>query len=127
MVKLWSAVSHQGTVFTELRRERCLPVPFGSQGATSADWQQDVGLSLAEEMGEQELAFPSEDMESNSTSPVVKLSLSEEFIPLIKRTSAVLQVPWPTEGETRQSIFYDESTTSPVSPPPVHPDFLYKF
>ncbi|MGH0137603.1 UNVERIFIED_CONTAM: hypothetical protein FKN15_004751 [Acipenser sinensis] len=91
----------------------------------SADWQQDDLLSLAasEEVGEQELALLSEDVESDSTSPAVKLSLSAELLPLIKRASAVLQVPWPTEGETRQSIFDDEPTTSSVSP---HTDILRK-
>ncbi|MGH0133023.1 UNVERIFIED_CONTAM: hypothetical protein FKN15_035389 [Acipenser sinensis] len=75
MEKLWAAVSYQGTVLTELLRERlALPVPLGSQGATSSDWQQDDMLSIvaSEEVGEQELVFPSKDVESDSTSPAVK-------------------------------------------------------
>ncbi|MGH0176729.1 UNVERIFIED_CONTAM: hypothetical protein FKN15_008487 [Acipenser sinensis] len=86
----------------ELLRECLVPhallVPLESQGATSADWQQDDMLSIAalEEVGEQELAFLSVDVESDSTSPAVKLSLSAELLPLIKRATAVLQVPWPT-------------------------------
>ncbi|MGH0157607.1 UNVERIFIED_CONTAM: hypothetical protein FKN15_033724 [Acipenser sinensis] len=51
-----------------------------------------------QEVGEQELPFLSEDMESDSTSPEIKLSLSAEHLPLIKRATAVLQVPWPTEA-----------------------------
>ncbi|MGH0128977.1 UNVERIFIED_CONTAM: hypothetical protein FKN15_040074 [Acipenser sinensis] len=68
-------------------------------GATIADWQQDDTLSIgtSEEVGKQELAFPSEDVESDSTSPAVKLFLSAELLPLIKRTTAVLQVPWSIE------------------------------
>ncbi|MGH0121269.1 UNVERIFIED_CONTAM: hypothetical protein FKN15_074842 [Acipenser sinensis] len=65
MEKLWAVVSHQGTVLAELLRERsappALPVPLGSQGAMSADWQQD------------------EDMESDSTSVAVKPSLSADL------------------------------------------------
>lgn len=76
-------------------------------------------------MGEQELVFPSEEVESDSTSPVVELSLLAELLPLIKRATAILQVPWATEGETRQSIFDDVPTMSPVSPS-VHPDFLFE-
>ncbi|RXM99950.1 Myelin basic protein [Acipenser ruthenus] len=55
-------------------------------------------------------------MESDSTTPVVKLSLSAELLPLIKRATAVLQVPWPTEDDARQSIFDDEPAASSVSP-----------
>ncbi|MGH0120850.1 UNVERIFIED_CONTAM: hypothetical protein FKN15_024331 [Acipenser sinensis] len=81
MEKLWVALSYQGTRLTELLRERSvLPaqsVPLGSQGAMSADCQQDDMLTLtaSEEVGEQELAFLSEDVESDSTSLAVKLSL----------------------------------------------------
>ncbi|MGH0135320.1 UNVERIFIED_CONTAM: hypothetical protein FKN15_029069 [Acipenser sinensis] len=118
MEKLWAAVSHQGT---ELLCEHSVPpVPLGSRGATSAGWQQEDVLCIvsSEEVGEQELAFPSEDVESDSMG-VVKLSLLAELLPLIKRATAVLQVPWPTEGEIRQSIFDDKPTTSPVPPPAV--------
>ncbi|MGH0115610.1 UNVERIFIED_CONTAM: hypothetical protein FKN15_037933 [Acipenser sinensis] len=99
--KLW-VVSHQGAVHAELLREHLAPsVPLGFQGATSADWQQDDVLSIAalEEVAEQELAFPSEDVQSDSTAPAVKLSLSAELMPLTKRVTAVLQVSWPTEGQ----------------------------
>ncbi|MGH0120599.1 UNVERIFIED_CONTAM: hypothetical protein FKN15_014530 [Acipenser sinensis] len=90
MEKLWAAVSDQGTVLTELLHE-CLaqpapPVPFGTKGATSTDWQQDAVLSItaSEEVDEQELA---------PVAPVVLL--------LIKRATAVLQVPWTTEDRPR--------------------------
>ncbi|MGH0159232.1 UNVERIFIED_CONTAM: hypothetical protein FKN15_069527 [Acipenser sinensis] len=66
--KLWAAVSHQGTVLAELLHERSLPpVLLGSQGAMSTDWQQNDALSLAasEEVGKQELAFPSEDVKQH--------------------------------------------------------------
>ncbi|MGH0154766.1 UNVERIFIED_CONTAM: hypothetical protein FKN15_028012 [Acipenser sinensis] len=78
-----------------------------------------LSITTSEEAGEQELAFLPEDVESDRAPPAVKLSLSAEL--LIKRATAILKVPWPTEGETRQSIFNDEPTMSPVSPPPVHP------
>ncbi|MGH0116157.1 UNVERIFIED_CONTAM: hypothetical protein FKN15_074798 [Acipenser sinensis] len=55
-----------------------------------------LSIAVSEEGGEQELAFLSEDMESDSTSPAVKISLSAE-LPLIKRATAVFQVPWPTQ------------------------------
>ncbi|RXM28177.1 Rab effector MyRIP [Acipenser ruthenus] len=58
------------------------PVPF------CADWQQGDMLP----------------------SPAVKLSLSAELLPLIKRTTAVLQVPWPTEGIHEESVDNAEST-----------------
>ncbi|MGH0137160.1 UNVERIFIED_CONTAM: hypothetical protein FKN15_035890 [Acipenser sinensis] len=117
--KLWAAVSHQGTVRADLLRERVAPpappVPLEPQGPTSADWQEDMlSISASDEVGEQELAFPSEDVESDSDSPAVKLSLLEELLLLIKRATEVLQVPWPIEGETRQSVFDDEPTTSPL-------------
>ncbi|MGH0122855.1 UNVERIFIED_CONTAM: hypothetical protein FKN15_008562 [Acipenser sinensis] len=98
-------------------------VLLGSQGAKGVVSQEDDMLSIgaSEEVGE--LAFPSEDMESDSTSSAVKLSLSAE-LPLIKRATVVLQVPWPTEEETRQSIFddrfpcvssYEEAEPGPIS------------
>ncbi|MGH0168512.1 UNVERIFIED_CONTAM: hypothetical protein FKN15_054880 [Acipenser sinensis] len=128
MKKLWAAVYHQGTGLAELLRECSAPpappVPSGGpQETTSADWQQQDMLSIAasDEVGEQELAFPSEDLESDSRSPAVKLYL----LPLIKRATAVLQVPRPTKNKTRQSIFDDEPTIAPVSPPE-HPDFLFE-
>ncbi|MGH0150493.1 UNVERIFIED_CONTAM: hypothetical protein FKN15_040294 [Acipenser sinensis] len=101
MEKPWAAVSHHGMVLAELLRERsappALPVPLGFQGVSSADWQQDDMLSISTyELGEQELAFLSEDVES-AEHPL--------RLPLIKRASAVLQQPWPTQ---------------------VHPDFLFK-
>ncbi|MGH0135254.1 UNVERIFIED_CONTAM: hypothetical protein FKN15_057298 [Acipenser sinensis] len=122
MEKLFAAVFHQGTLLAELLREHVAPVPLGPQGAVSADWQA-IMLSIAasEEVGEQKLAFPSKDVELDSTSPVVKLSLSAQLLPLIKRATAVLQVLWSTQGETRQSIFHEESSTSPVPP-----DFLFE-
>ncbi|MGH0150882.1 UNVERIFIED_CONTAM: hypothetical protein FKN15_036300 [Acipenser sinensis] len=52
---------------------------LGSQGATSADWHQDDVLSIvsaSEEVGEQKLAL----------------------MPLIKSTTAILEVPWSTRG-----------------------------
>ncbi|MGH0145984.1 UNVERIFIED_CONTAM: hypothetical protein FKN15_007010 [Acipenser sinensis] len=52
------------------------------QGATSADI---LSIAASEEADEQELAFPSEDVESDSASPAVKLSLSAELLLLIKR------------------------------------------
>ncbi|MGH0160057.1 UNVERIFIED_CONTAM: hypothetical protein FKN15_038484 [Acipenser sinensis] len=103
---------HQGTVLAVLLCERSLsPVPLGPQGAMSADWKQEDILSIAasDEVGKQELAFPSEDVESDNTSSLVKLFLSAELLPLIKRATSVLQVPWPTEGETRQSIFDNDA------------------
>ncbi|MGH0172306.1 UNVERIFIED_CONTAM: hypothetical protein FKN15_006146 [Acipenser sinensis] len=54
-----------------------------------------LSITASEEAGEQELAFLPEDMESDHASPAVKLSLSAEL--LIKRATAILQVPWPTE------------------------------
>ncbi|MGH0127781.1 UNVERIFIED_CONTAM: hypothetical protein FKN15_039560 [Acipenser sinensis] len=61
-----------GTVLAELLCERSVPpapaVPLGPQGVMGTDWPQ--------EDTKQKLAFPSEDMESNDTSPAVKLSLS---------------------------------------------------
>ncbi|MGH0138868.1 UNVERIFIED_CONTAM: hypothetical protein FKN15_042807 [Acipenser sinensis] len=51
----------------------------GSRGLNT-DWQQDDMLSLtASEVGKQELVFPSEDVESDSTSPAVKLSCRQSF------------------------------------------------
>ncbi|MGH0147517.1 UNVERIFIED_CONTAM: hypothetical protein FKN15_017237 [Acipenser sinensis] len=70
--------------------------------------QEDILFITGSEEGD--------DLESDSTSTAVKLSLSAELPLLIKRTTAVLQVPWPTEGKTRQSIFEGELTASPVSP-----------
>ncbi|MGH0146661.1 UNVERIFIED_CONTAM: hypothetical protein FKN15_038603 [Acipenser sinensis] len=101
--------------------------PLEPHGVVSTDWPQEDKLSIttSEEVADQELAFPSEDVESDGTSPVVKLSLSAELILLIKRATATLQVQWPALGGTRQSIFDDEATTSPISPP-VHLDFLYE-
>ncbi|MGH0171834.1 UNVERIFIED_CONTAM: hypothetical protein FKN15_062192 [Acipenser sinensis] len=60
----------------------------------SGDWQQDDMLSIvtSEEVGKEELTFPSEDVESDSTSPAVTV----ELLPLINRATAVLLVPWPT-------------------------------
>ncbi|MGH0125175.1 UNVERIFIED_CONTAM: hypothetical protein FKN15_027568 [Acipenser sinensis] len=130
MEKLWAAVSCQGTVVAgacgsvnhSIESRHSLHVNYlgreGPKEATGADWPQEDMLSItdSEEVGEQELAFPSEDLESDSTSPTVKLPLSAELLPLIKRATAILQMPWPTEGETRQSIFDDEPTISPVSP-----------
>ncbi|MGH0119607.1 UNVERIFIED_CONTAM: hypothetical protein FKN15_056875 [Acipenser sinensis] len=102
MEKLWTALSHQGTVLVELLRE-C---------SASVDWPQEDTLSIGvlEEVCEQ---FPFEDVESDSTSPAVKLSLSAELLPLIKKATAILQVPWPIEAKTRQSVFDDEPTSSP--------------
>ncbi|MGH0167357.1 UNVERIFIED_CONTAM: hypothetical protein FKN15_078028 [Acipenser sinensis] len=57
-----------------------------------------LSITTSEEGSEQELAFPSEEVESDSTAPAVKLSLLTELLPLIKRATAVLQVPWPTAG-----------------------------
>ncbi|MGH0148871.1 UNVERIFIED_CONTAM: hypothetical protein FKN15_013614 [Acipenser sinensis] len=51
------------------------------------------------------MAFPSKDLESDSTSPVVKLFLSAELLPLIRRASAVLQVSWPTQEVQEQKLF----------------------
>lgn len=73
MEKLWAAVSHQEMVLAELLHERSAP---------------------PEEVGEQEQAFPSEGMESNLTSPAVNRSLLAELLPLIKKATAILQVPW---------------------------------
>ncbi|MGH0144295.1 UNVERIFIED_CONTAM: hypothetical protein FKN15_005129 [Acipenser sinensis] len=72
---------HQGTAVTELLLEpSSSPVPLGSQGSVNTDWQQDDMLSLtASEVGKQELAFLSEDVESDSTSPAVKLSCRQSF------------------------------------------------
>ncbi|MGH0179035.1 UNVERIFIED_CONTAM: hypothetical protein FKN15_000571 [Acipenser sinensis] len=101
-----------GAVLSELLLECSVPpaqaVPLESQRATSADWQQDNALSIAasEEVGEQELPFLSE--ESDSKPPAVKLFLSAELMPLIKRATAVLQVLWSTEG--------DELATTPMTP-----------
>ncbi|MGH0120498.1 UNVERIFIED_CONTAM: hypothetical protein FKN15_066822 [Acipenser sinensis] len=58
---------------------------------------RDNGRRLAtgghtDEVGEQELAFPSEDVEIDGTSPAVKLSLSAELLPLIKRATGILKV-----------------------------------
>ncbi|MGH0150398.1 UNVERIFIED_CONTAM: hypothetical protein FKN15_043982 [Acipenser sinensis] len=47
-----------------------------------------LSLVASEEVGEQELEFLSEDVESY---PAVKLSLSAELLPLIKRATAVLE------------------------------------
>ncbi|RXM36695.1 hypothetical protein EOD39_11547 [Acipenser ruthenus] len=83
MEKLWAAVSYQGTVRSELLREcSAPPVPLGYQEATSDDWQQDG--PPPEEVGEQELAYLSEDVESDGTFPAVKLSLLTELLLLIE-------------------------------------------
>ncbi|MBN3271014.1 SMAP1 protein, partial [Polyodon spathula] len=54
--------------------------------------------TAAEKNKLEELVFPLEDTESDTTSPVVTLTLSAELLPLIKRSTAVLEVPWPTEA-----------------------------
>ncbi|MGH0157887.1 UNVERIFIED_CONTAM: hypothetical protein FKN15_070576 [Acipenser sinensis] len=50
-----------------------------------------LSIGASDEVGKQELAFRS----------AVQLSLSAELL-LIKRATAVLQVPWPTEGVERE-------------------------
>ncbi|MGH0152753.1 UNVERIFIED_CONTAM: hypothetical protein FKN15_064432 [Acipenser sinensis] len=64
-------------------------------------WQQEDMLSInaSDEGGERELAFLSEEVESDSTSPAAKISMSAELLPLIKRATAVFHVPWPIQGE----------------------------
>ncbi|MGH0148708.1 UNVERIFIED_CONTAM: hypothetical protein FKN15_043469 [Acipenser sinensis] len=111
-------VPYQTGVLHEHSAPPTLPVPLGTPEVMSADWQQDDASSIAasEEVGEQELAFPSEDVESDSMSPAVKLSLSAELMPLTKRVTAVLQVSWSTEGESKQSIFDDKPAPLPCSP-----------
>ncbi|MGH0128779.1 UNVERIFIED_CONTAM: hypothetical protein FKN15_041121 [Acipenser sinensis] len=93
--KLWAAVSHQGTVFAELLRER-----------------------------EEELVFSSEEVDSDSALLAVNLFLSAELLPLIKRATAILQVPWLAKETRKQSIFEDEPALSPKSPQEHH--FLYE-
>ncbi|MGH0116147.1 UNVERIFIED_CONTAM: hypothetical protein FKN15_074788 [Acipenser sinensis] len=114
MERLWAAVSHYGTVLLELLCEH--------------------SANLREQIGSRMMRYPSPPLRSwrsclrmwsDSTSPAVRLSLSAELMALIKRATAVLQVPWCTECEARQSIFDDEPATSPTSPP-VHPDFLFE-
>ncbi|MGH0181910.1 UNVERIFIED_CONTAM: hypothetical protein FKN15_008184 [Acipenser sinensis] len=61
---------------------------------------------MCKQEGEQELAFPSEDMESDSSYLTVKFSLSAQLLPLIKRANAVLQVPWPTEDISFSDHFF---------------------
>ncbi|MGH0150206.1 UNVERIFIED_CONTAM: hypothetical protein FKN15_017632 [Acipenser sinensis] len=90
MEKLWAAVSHQEMVLAELVRERLGPTVPLDRGT---EWQQEDMLSIAtfDEVGEQELAYPSEDV-------------SAERLPLIKRATAVLQVPWPTQELVRERL-----------------------
>ncbi|MGH0151186.1 UNVERIFIED_CONTAM: hypothetical protein FKN15_064350 [Acipenser sinensis] len=54
--------------------------PWGPRVAQSATWQDDDMLSIAppEEVGKQELAFPSEDVASDSTSPVGRASTTDQ-------------------------------------------------
>ncbi|MGH0182940.1 UNVERIFIED_CONTAM: hypothetical protein FKN15_014430 [Acipenser sinensis] len=117
MEKIWAAVSHQRTVIAELLLQlsvsHSLPAPLRLHGTASTNWPQEDILSITtlEEVVKQEVAFPSEDVESDGMSPAVKLSLSAELIPLIKRATATLQVPWPT---------------APPIFSPVYQDFLYK-
>ncbi|MGH0117276.1 UNVERIFIED_CONTAM: hypothetical protein FKN15_032243 [Acipenser sinensis] len=78
--------SQQDTVLAELLRTTP-SAPLEQQGVTNAEWQQDDLLSIAasEEMGDQE--FPSEEGDSDSTTPVVHLFLSADLMPLIKRAT----------------------------------------
>ncbi|MGH0132130.1 UNVERIFIED_CONTAM: hypothetical protein FKN15_049991 [Acipenser sinensis] len=119
MEKLWAAVSHQGTVLSELLRERTAPpdpqVPLEQHGALSTDWHHDDMLSIAtsNEAGGPE--FPSEEVDCDSPLPV-HVSLSAELLSLIKRATAKLQVPCSADGTRKQSIFANEPVTSTVSP-----------
>ncbi|MGH0127675.1 UNVERIFIED_CONTAM: hypothetical protein FKN15_009559 [Acipenser sinensis] len=69
--------------------------PSGSRGlrAQIVHRRTYCPLPPPEEVGEQELAFPSEDVESDCISPAVKRSLSAELLPLIRRATAILQMP----------------------------------
>ncbi|MGH0147980.1 UNVERIFIED_CONTAM: hypothetical protein FKN15_011515 [Acipenser sinensis] len=117
MEKIWVAISRQGIVIAELLLQLSvspsLPAPLRLHGTASTNLPQEDILSItaSEEVVKQEVAFLSEDMESDGMSPTVKLSLSAELIPLIKRATATLQVPWPT--------------ASPIFSP-VYRDFLYE-
>ncbi|MGH0139094.1 UNVERIFIED_CONTAM: hypothetical protein FKN15_036583 [Acipenser sinensis] len=130
MEKIWAAVSQQGVILKQLLLEHsappALPAPLGPHGAASADWPQEdiLSFNISEEAGKQELMFSSEDVEPDTTSPAVKLSLSSELMLLLRRATSTLQVPWTTAGETRQSIF-EEPTVSPINPP-VHLDFFHE-
>ncbi|MGH0149213.1 UNVERIFIED_CONTAM: hypothetical protein FKN15_018606 [Acipenser sinensis] len=84
MEKIWAAVYHQGTVLAKLLRERSTPpTPLGPHMAASINWPQVDILSITafEEVGKQQLAFPSEKVETES------MSLSAELILLIKRAT----------------------------------------
>ncbi|MGH0155205.1 UNVERIFIED_CONTAM: hypothetical protein FKN15_041888 [Acipenser sinensis] len=92
-----------------------LPGASACQGGTGEPQFLVIPHAVQRHLGDkQELAFLFEDMESDSMSSAVKLSLSAELLPLIQRATAVLQVSWSTQVETRQSIFDDQPTTSPV-------------
>ncbi|MGH0135273.1 UNVERIFIED_CONTAM: hypothetical protein FKN15_057545 [Acipenser sinensis] len=71
-------------------------------------------------MADQE--FPSEEGDSDSATPVVHFSLSAELMPLIKRATYILLVPWPVD-EMRK---HPEVNPAPSQvSPPVHPYFLF--
>ncbi|MGH0160054.1 UNVERIFIED_CONTAM: hypothetical protein FKN15_038481 [Acipenser sinensis] len=78
-----------------------------------ADWPQEDILSItaSDEVGKLKLGFP-----SDSTSPAVKLSLSAELLPLIKRATAILQ----KEKQGSQFLMMAQSSLRcPPSPPQV--------
>ncbi|MGH0164170.1 UNVERIFIED_CONTAM: hypothetical protein FKN15_010126 [Acipenser sinensis] len=70
--------------------------------------QEDIlSIAVSEEAGKQEPAFRSEDVES-------------ELLLLIKRATAILQVPWPTEGFRAREYTNELVRLLPKRPPPVH-------
>ncbi|MGH0129769.1 UNVERIFIED_CONTAM: hypothetical protein FKN15_059453 [Acipenser sinensis] len=100
MEKIWAAVSQQGVILKQLLLEHsappALPAPLGPHGAASADWPQEdiLSFNISEEAGKQELMFSSEDVEPDTTSPAVKLSLSSELMLLLRRATSTLQFTW---------------------------------
>ncbi|RXM33173.1 hypothetical protein EOD39_5641 [Acipenser ruthenus] len=109
--KLWAVVSHRCSACPPCPP----PVPLEQQEAINTDWQQDDMLSIAasKEVGEMELAFPSEEVDSDSTLTAVNLC-RHSFCHLL-RGPLKNCVPWPTDEIRNQSIFEDEPAPSPVS------------
>ncbi|MGH0152444.1 UNVERIFIED_CONTAM: hypothetical protein FKN15_022452 [Acipenser sinensis] len=127
--KLWEVVSQQGNMLAELLREHTVTpapsVPLQSQGVVHTEWQEEDLLSITASDEAVDREFPSEEGDSDSATPVSQVSLSAELLPLIKRATDILNVPWPVDDKRKHYIFDDGPALSPVSPP-VHLDFLFE-
>ncbi|MBN3286558.1 CREM protein, partial [Polyodon spathula] len=69
--------------------------------------------------------FLSEKTDSDGATPVVHVSLLAELLPLIKRATDALNVPWPVDDKRKHSVFKDDPAPSQLSPP-VQLDFLFE-